>query len=153
MLTVFSQRFKIDITILYGYLINLFCCTQPYEEVCLDSDKNKHSMRNIYVVILTPGLNNWTREKEITSTHISETTVQNDNACKRSLNNTDSEKMDCSESVTKEVTMDDINESTNDVHYENRCQTIFLDPEFVLSFPFRHNDNKPLHACIVKVNY
>lgn len=114
-------------------------------------------MRNIYVVITTPGLNNWAREEEITSTHISEITIQNDNVCKRSSNNTDSEKIDCSESFTKEVTMNDINESTNDDYeqnddYEDRCLAIFLDPESTLSFPFKCNDNKPLHACIVKVN-
>lgn len=99
-----------------------------------------------------PGLNKWVKEQrkciEINVQKINSTTCNN-NMSKRSLDDIDIEKMDCSEPVTKK---EKILTNDSDININNACPKIqnILSEEHILNFPIPIDGGK---VCIVKVNY
>lgn len=122
------------------------------EEICFDSNKNKHSERQTYIVMSIPGLNKWVKEQsKCTETNVQKFNLvtHNDNMNKRSLGDTDIEKMDCSEPVAKKekILTNDSDMNISNVHL--KVQNI-LSEEHILNFPIPIDGGK---VCIVKVNY
>ncbi|XP_024887106.1 mini-chromosome maintenance complex-binding protein-like isoform X1 [Temnothorax curvispinosus] len=115
----------------------------PHEEISLYSNKNKNSERQTYVVISIPGLNDWAKEKS-TNTRTSDATTHNNSISKRSLDDNDSEEMDCSEPVTKKEKVSD----SNDVDMSNTKVQNMLSEDHILNFPIPIDGGR---ACIVKV--
>ncbi|XP_070148718.1 mini-chromosome maintenance complex-binding protein [Polyergus mexicanus] len=121
-----------------------------HEEISFDSTKNEHSERQTYIVMSIPGLNKWAKEQskyiEANVQKFNSTTC-NDNMSKRSLDDTDLEKMDCSEPVTKKEKIltdnSDINISNGHSKYQN-----ILSEEHILNFPIPMDEGK---TCIVKI--
>ncbi|XP_053996434.1 mini-chromosome maintenance complex-binding protein [Hylaeus anthracinus] len=118
----------------------------PHEEILLDSDKTQNMERHTCVVISTPGLNDWAKEKykhsycqstKAASTH------------KRNLDDNNCESMDCSESIRKREKLLS-NEDSNEMdttEQDTKQQNIFS-KEYILNFPIPMDDGK---ACIVKI--
>jgi len=100
-------------------------------------------------VISTPGLNDWAKERS-KNIQMPDTT-HNNSVNKRSLDDKDSEEMDCSEPLTKKekVSTDNNDVNMSDAHCSTRGQSI-LSEDHILNFPIPIDGGK---ACIVKVNY
>lgn len=119
------------------------------EEIFFNSNKNEHSERQTYIVMSIPGLNKWVKEQrkciEINVQKINSTTCNN-NMSKRSLDDIDIEKMDCSEPVTKK---EKILTNDSDININNACPKIqnILSEEHILNFPIPIDGGK---VCIVK---
>lgn len=100
-----------------------------------------------------PGLNKWAKEQsKCTETNVQKfnSMTHNDNMKnKRSLDDTDIEKMDCSESVAKK---EKILTNDSDMNISNACSKVqsILSEEHILNFPIPIDGGK---VCIVKVNY
>ncbi|KAL6263858.1 hypothetical protein P5V15_003939 [Pogonomyrmex californicus] len=119
----------------------------PHEEIMFYSDKNENSERLTYVVISIPGLNDWAKEKN-TNIQTSDTTIHNTSNNKRSLDDSEVEEMDCSESVTKKekVSADDQDVNMSNGH-GTKVQNL-LSKDHILNFPVPIDGGK---ACIIKV--
>ncbi|XP_029156263.1 mini-chromosome maintenance complex-binding protein [Nylanderia fulva] len=120
-----------------------------HEEILFDSNKNEHSERQTYIAMSIPGLNKWVKEQnKCTETNVQKfnSTIRNDNMSKRSLDDTDIEKMDCSEPVTKKekILTDSSDASTSS---NSNVQNI-LSEEHILNFPIPIDEGK---VCIVKI--
>lgn len=122
---------------------------QPHEEILLDSEQNETSERQMYIVISTPGLNNWAKEKyEQVSCSCKSTTSHH----KRNLMEDSScNNVEHSESIRKrgkvslmetDIEMDPVKHNTD---REGQCP---VSKEYILNFPIPMDDGK---ACIVKV--
>ncbi|KMR04799.1 mini-chromosome maintenance complex-binding [Lasius niger] len=121
-----------------------------HEEISFDSNKNEHSERQTYIVMSIPGLNKWAKEQnKCTETNVQEfnSMTRNDNISKRSLDDTDFEKMDCSEPVTKKEKILIDNSDVNMSNDHSKVQNI-LSEEHILNFPIPIDEGK---ACIVKI--
>lgn len=98
-----------------------------------------------------PGLNKWVKEQnKCTETNVQKinSMIRNNNMSKRSLDDIDIEKMDCSEPVAKK---EKILTNDSDINISNalKVQNI-LSEEHILNFPIPIDGGK---VCIVKVNY
>lgn len=121
-----------------------------HEEILFDSNKNEHSERQTYIVMSIPGLNKWAKEQDkCTERNVQEfnSTTRNDNMSKRSLDDTDLEKMDCSEPVTKKEKISTDNSDANTSNNHSNVQNI-LSEEHILNFPIPIDEGK---VCIVKI--
>jgi len=77
-------------------------------------------------------------------------TTHNNSVNKRSLDDKDSEEMDCSEPLTKKekVSVDNNDVNMSDAHCSTKVQSM-LSEDHILNFPIPIDGGK---ACIVKVN-
>jgi len=77
-------------------------------------------------------------------------TTHNNSVNKRSLDDKDSEEMDCSEPLTKKekVSADNNDVNMSDAHCSTKVQSM-LSEDHILNFPIPIDGGK---ACIVKVN-
>ncbi|GAB1863759.1 Mini-chromosome maintenance complex-binding protein [Camponotus japonicus] len=121
------------------------------EEVFFHSNKNEHSERQTYIVMSIPGLNKWAKEQsKCTETNVQKfnSMIHNDNMKnKRSLDDTDIEKMDCSESVAKKEKILTNDSDMNISNARSKVQSI-LSEEHILNFPIPIDGGK---VCIVKI--
>lgn len=100
-------------------------------------------------MISIPGLNDWAKEKS-TNTRTPDAMTHNNSNSKRSLDDNDSEEMDCSEPATKKEKVSDNNDVDMDnAHCSTKVQNV-LSEDHILNFPIPIDGGK---ACIVKVNY
>lgn len=109
--------------------------------ILVDSEENRTSERGICVVISTPGLNEWAKEKfELPSSSTVGTT-----SCKRNLD--EGESMDCSEPLRKKEKVSNGGCEEMDTECNTNERTVFS-KDHILNFPVPTDDGK---ACIVKV--
>lgn len=116
----------------------------PGEEILFESKKNQTSERHTCIVISTPGLNDWAREKYEQSICLGTKAL---NINKRSLDDdgdNDSNNTNNLESTGKKVKTTSVE---NDEEVVNKESNIFS-KEYILNFPIPIKDGK---ACIVKI--
>lgn len=112
----------------------------------MESEKNCNAERHTCVVISTPGLNKWAKERCEKSFCLNLNTVTN---YKRSLEESTEEAMDCSEPVHKRDRISLNTESTEkNVKELNANGQNILSKEYVLNFPIPVDDGR---TCIIKV--
>lgn len=113
----------------------------PHEMILVDSEENRTSERGICVVISTPGLNEWAKEKfELPCSSTVGTT-----SCKRNLD--EGESMDCSEPLRKKEKVSNGGCEEMDTECNTNERTVFS-KDHILNFPVPTDDGK---ACIVKM--
>lgn len=106
----------------------------------MQSKDVRNGERQILVLISTPGLNEWAKEK-VTVPISKEEHLENRRSIKRSIDDCD-EQMDCSEPDNKkEKANSDVTASTS--------QSMVVSKEHILNFPIPINDGR---SCIVKVS-
>ncbi|KZC13690.1 Mini-chromosome maintenance complex-binding protein, partial [Dufourea novaeangliae] len=118
----------------------------PHEEILEDSERSRSSERHTCIVISTPGLNDWAKEKYEQPLRMS---GNGSSSCKRSLDEYACEDMDCSELVRKKekVLPCTSGKETDTMECGAERQNIFS-KDYLLNFPIPMEDGK---ACIVKV--
>lgn len=125
---------------------------QPHEEISFESNTNENSERQTYIVISIPGLNQWVKETN-TDAKQSNINITNGNSTgKRSSNardDDDTEKMDCSEPITKKekILEDNIDVKMSNSDCSTNVQSI-VSKDHILNFPIPIDGGK---TCIVKV--
>lgn len=133
------------------YFISHDYSFQDNERILVDSDSNENADRQTWIVISTPGLNDWTKEKcpvtENKNTTHAESSMANHN--KRSLDKSE-EPMDCAESVAKKEKVDtgSSDAGPSQMKEESKRPTM-VSKDHILNFPIPNEDGK---ACIVKVS-
>ncbi|XP_014478288.1 PREDICTED: mini-chromosome maintenance complex-binding protein [Dinoponera quadriceps] len=135
----------------YGIYSDIAHCL-PHEEISFESNTNENSERQTYIVISTPGLNEWAKEINTNIEQSDASGTDNNSIGKRSLNDRDdneAEEMDCSEPITKKekVLRDntDINMSNGGCSAKVQSN---VSEEHILNFPIPIDGGK---ACIVKI--
>ncbi|XP_011494485.1 PREDICTED: mini-chromosome maintenance complex-binding protein [Ceratosolen solmsi marchali] len=123
---------------------------KPHERVSIDSSNNESSERQTWIVISTPGLNDWAKGNQPLTKRIRtcgrEPSTSDCN--KRGLNQTD-EQMDCSEPVKKkDKKITDNNTNDASVLQLNESTPMIVSKDYLLNFPIPNENGK---ACIVKV--
>ncbi|XP_011149707.1 mini-chromosome maintenance complex-binding protein isoform X2 [Harpegnathos saltator] len=125
----------------------------PHEEILFESNKNENSERQTYIIISTPGLNQWAKERNTCIEQSDMSTIHNNSIGKRSLidqDDNDTEEMDCSEPTPKrEKTLADTTDIniSDDNDYSAKIQSI-VSEDHILNFPIPIDGGK---ACIVKI--
>ncbi|XP_015110478.1 mini-chromosome maintenance complex-binding protein [Diachasma alloeum] len=110
---------------------------QEHEDILLESENNKSSERQTFVVISVPGLNEWAKEK---CQNYAQAVDQSPRlSSKRPLDQDDEEPMDTSEPAKKKEREES---NVNQVGKESSL------PENLLNFPISIKNGR---ACIVKV--
>ncbi|XP_031835195.1 mini-chromosome maintenance complex-binding protein [Nomia melanderi] len=118
----------------------------PHEEILVESEKNCSAERHTCVVISTPGLNEWAKERYEKSSCLNLNAVTN---CKRNLEESTEEAMDCSEPVRKKDRILLNTESTeNNVKEHNEDRQNIFSKEYLLNFPIPIDDGR---TCIIKI--
>lgn len=113
---------------------------QEDEDIIMDSEKNITAERQILVVITVPGLNEWAKEKKVTTTSKSEQ-MSSCSSTKRPHEEIVDEPMDTSAPfLKKEKKVDNIDNKTDD--------KLVFSREHFLNFPIPSDDGK---TCLVKV--
>lgn len=130
-------------------MINLF---QPGERILIDSDDNESSQRQTWIVISTPGLNEWAKEgctKATNNVSSISTAAESslNSSYKRSFEETD-EPMDVEPSKKKEKTCDNLDAGSSKMQEDSNISKI-VSRDHILNFPIPNKDGK---ACIVKVS-
>nr|XP_033325694.1 mini-chromosome maintenance complex-binding protein-like isoform X1 [Megalopta genalis]XP_033339936.1 mini-chromosome maintenance complex-binding protein-like isoform X1 [Megalopta genalis] len=123
-----------------------FARCMTHEEILFESEKNCSAERHTCVIISTPGLNEWVKEKfkkpycENSSTAMT---------FKRSFDQNDHEAMDCSEPVCKKdkVSLDEESKKMDTLEHNENRQTL-VSKEYLLNLPIPVDDGI---ACIVKI--
>lgn len=149
-----------------NYLYQIFCIDiyfklyfQPHEKILFDSENVTNGERQVLVVISTPGLNDWAKEKYAPNIFSS---VAGTSKSKRSFES--DEPMDCSEPNLKKgkVQSNDSSDVNNDISNINNDYSVpsqstnntsnskppMVSKEHILNFPIPNANGK---SCIVKV--
>ncbi|XP_066598815.1 mini-chromosome maintenance complex-binding protein-like isoform X2 [Prorops nasuta] len=135
----------------YGKYSDAAQCTD-HEEIVFDSDKNKNSERQSYIVISVPGINDWAKEKVTKMEYpFSNMTASQSNKRNHDMNLV--ENMDCSEPVkkkliTKTANSDEKITENNDPQINPAKIKKIPTKSYLLNFPIPIEDGK---ACIVKI--
>lgn len=123
---------------------------QPHEVVEVDSDQNESSQRHTWIVISTPGLNDWCKEISAVKMpmDVQHQKLNANKSNKRSLDETE-EQMDCSEPHHKKEKVSTNSVEANSSHSKGLEVPQVVSKEHILNFPIPNKDGK---ACIVKVS-
>ncbi|KAK1123233.1 hypothetical protein K0M31_008865 [Melipona bicolor] len=115
----------------------------PHEMILLESEKNQSSERYTYIVISTPGLNNWAKET-YEQLHYSNIKSMN----KKNLDGDNFETTNLELTKKKEkLSSSNSSEKIDAIRCNTTKQSAFL-MEYILNFPIPMDDGK---ACIVKI--
>ncbi|XP_078040567.1 mini-chromosome maintenance complex-binding protein isoform X2 [Augochlora pura] len=116
------------------------------EEILFNSEKNSSAERHTCVIISTPGLNEWVKEKYKKPYYENSNTAT---SFKRSFEQNDYESMDCSEPVCKKdkISLDERSKKMDTVEHNENRQTL-VSKEYLLNLPIPVDDGI---ACIVKI--